>query len=79
MMTVLIQGQKQPSNDIDVYLRPLVDELLQLWAELGVRRGGYRASLTQLDSTRKYSLINEPARLNSLTKRAPNPNLARLN
>ena len=28
---------KQPGNDIDVYLRPLVDELLQLWAEPGVR------------------------------------------
>jgi hypothetical protein len=36
MMPVLIQGPKQPGNDIDVYLRPLVDELLQLWAELGV-------------------------------------------
>jgi hypothetical protein len=28
MMPVLIQGPKQPSNDINVYLRPLVDELL---------------------------------------------------
>jgi hypothetical protein len=37
MMPVLIQGPKQPSNDIDVYLRPLVDELLQLWAKPGVR------------------------------------------
>ncbi|MCL8568105.1 DUF4218 domain-containing protein [Proteus mirabilis] len=37
MMPVLIQGPKQPGNDIDVYLRPLVDELLQLWAEPGVR------------------------------------------
>jgi hypothetical protein len=36
MMPVLIQGPKQPGNDIDVYLRPLVDELLQLWAEPGV-------------------------------------------
>jgi hypothetical protein len=27
MMTVLIQGSKQPGNDIDVYLRPLVEEL----------------------------------------------------
>jgi hypothetical protein len=25
MMSVLIQGPKQPSNDIDVYLRPLVE------------------------------------------------------
>jgi hypothetical protein len=37
MMSVLIQGPKQPGNDIDVYLRPLVDELLQLWAKPGVR------------------------------------------
>src|SRR5664279_640408 len=36
MMPVLIQGPKQPGNDIDVYLRPLVEELLQLWNEKGV-------------------------------------------
>ncbi|XP_022685469.1 uncharacterized protein LOC101776219 [Setaria italica] len=30
-------GPKQPGNDIDVYLRPLVDDLLQLWKEEGVR------------------------------------------
>ncbi|XP_071683720.1 uncharacterized protein [Lolium perenne] len=28
MMPVLIQGPKQPGNDIDVYLKPLVEELL---------------------------------------------------
>ena len=37
MMPVLIQGPKQPGNDIDVYLRPLVDELLLLWKNEGVR------------------------------------------
>jgi hypothetical protein len=37
MMPVRIQGPKQPSNDIDVYLRPLVDELLHLWDVRGVR------------------------------------------
>jgi hypothetical protein len=37
MMPMLIQGPKQPGNNIDVYLRPLVDELLQLWAKPGVR------------------------------------------
>jgi hypothetical protein len=36
MMPVLIQGPKQPNNDIDVYLRPLVEELLQLWKNEGV-------------------------------------------
>ena len=28
---------KQPGNDIDVYLKPLVDDLLLLWKEEGVR------------------------------------------
>jgi hypothetical protein len=37
MMPVLIQVLRQPSNDIDVYLRPLVDELLQLWANPSIR------------------------------------------
>jgi hypothetical protein len=37
MMPVLIPGPKQPGNDIDVYLRPLVEELLLLWHEEGVR------------------------------------------
>ncbi|XP_071680518.1 uncharacterized protein [Lolium perenne] len=36
MMPVLIQGPKQPGNDIDVYLKPLVDELLQMWSIAGV-------------------------------------------
>jgi hypothetical protein len=30
MMPVLIQGPKQPGNNIDMYLRPLVEELLEL-------------------------------------------------
>ena len=37
MMPVLIPGPKQPENDIDVYLRPLVEELLLLWGDEGVR------------------------------------------
>ena len=37
MMSVLIQGPRQPGKDIDVYLRPLVEELLQLEAKPGVR------------------------------------------
>jgi hypothetical protein len=31
MMPLLIQGPKQPGNDIDVYFRPLVDDLKLLW------------------------------------------------
>jgi hypothetical protein len=31
MLTVLVSGPKQPGDRIDVYLRPLVDELKILW------------------------------------------------
>jgi hypothetical protein len=37
IMPVLIQGPKQPENDIDVYLRSLVEEILELWSSIGVR------------------------------------------
>lgn len=30
-MPLLIQGPKQPSYDIDVFLEPLVDEPLEMW------------------------------------------------
>ena len=33
IMPVLIPGPNQIGNDIDVYLRPLVDDLLLLWRE----------------------------------------------
>jgi hypothetical protein len=36
MMPVLIQGPKLPRNDIDVYARPLIEELLELWSGTGV-------------------------------------------
>ena len=31
MMPMLIQGPKQPGNDIDVFLKPLMEDLLKLW------------------------------------------------
>ncbi|XP_026449694.1 uncharacterized protein LOC113349871 [Papaver somniferum] len=33
MMALLIPGKKSPGNDIDVYLRPLIDELKELWKD----------------------------------------------
>ncbi|XP_042426096.1 uncharacterized protein LOC122013955 [Zingiber officinale] len=35
MLTLLIPGPKQPGNDIDVYLEPLVEDLKELW-DIGV-------------------------------------------
>ena len=37
MMPVLIPGPKQPGNDIDVYLKPLIEDLPLLWKEEGFR------------------------------------------
>ncbi|GJV43496.1 transposon protein, CACTA, En/Spm sub-class [Tanacetum coccineum] len=31
MMSLLIQGPKQPGNDIDVYLEPLIEDMKTLW------------------------------------------------
>ncbi|CAM8893894.1 unnamed protein product [Rhodiola kirilowii] len=36
MLSLLISGPRQPGNDIDVYLAPLIDDLKLLWNE-GVR------------------------------------------
>ncbi|GJT84922.1 zinc finger, PHD-type containing protein [Tanacetum coccineum] len=36
MLTLFIPGPKSPSKDIDVYLRPLIDDLKVLWALKGV-------------------------------------------
>ncbi|CAM8956964.1 unnamed protein product [Rhodiola kirilowii] len=36
MLSLLISGPRQPGNDIDVYLSPLIDDLKLLWDE-GVR------------------------------------------
>ena len=33
MMSLLIEGPKQPGNDIDVYLAPLIDDLKTLWGK----------------------------------------------
>ncbi|GKD70664.1 hypothetical protein Tco_1324754, partial [Tanacetum coccineum] len=36
MLTLLIPSPKSPSKDIDAYLRPLIDDLKDLWALKGV-------------------------------------------
>jgi len=33
MLSMIIPGPDSPGNDIDVYLEPLIDELLELWKE----------------------------------------------
>jgi len=33
MLSMMISGPKQPGNDIDVYLTPLIEDLILLWDE----------------------------------------------
>jgi hypothetical protein len=37
IMSLLISGLVQVSNDIDVYLQPLIDDLPVLWERDGIR------------------------------------------
>ena len=36
MLTLLIPGPKSPVKDIDVYLKPLIDDLKELWKIPGI-------------------------------------------
>ena len=33
MLSILIQEPKQPGNDIDVFLKPLMEDMVKLWNE----------------------------------------------
>ena len=33
LLTMLISGPKQPSNDIDVFLEPLIEDMKMLWED----------------------------------------------
>jgi len=33
MLSIMISGPRQPRNDIDVYLSPLIEDLRLLWDE----------------------------------------------
>ena len=35
MLTLLISGPKQPGNDINIFLQPIIDDLKMLW-DVGV-------------------------------------------
>ena len=42
VLSVMISGPRQPGNDIDVYLSPLVEDLAKLWDEGVAVFDGYR-------------------------------------
>nr|GEV75527.1 hypothetical protein CTI12_AA475860 [Tanacetum cinerariifolium] len=70
MLTLLIIGPKSPSKDIDVCLRPLIDDLKVLWALKGVEtidiatgqkwsRKGYKACPTCNEDTSSVRVLGK--------------------
>ncbi|XP_074590037.1 uncharacterized protein LOC141845943 [Curcuma longa] len=61
MLTLLISGPKQPGNDIDVYLAPLIDDLKCLW-DIGVEAyDAYRKETFSLRAVLLWTINDFPA------------------
>ncbi|XP_042400964.1 uncharacterized protein LOC121990995 [Zingiber officinale] len=61
MLTLLIPGPKQPGNDIDVYLEPLVEDLKELW-DIGVETyDAFSKSVFNMKAILKWAINDFPA------------------
>ncbi|XP_062103143.1 uncharacterized protein LOC133814164 [Humulus lupulus] len=61
MLTLLISGPKQPRNDIDVYLAPLIDDLSTLWYEGVDAYDAYRKEEFKLRAVLLWTINDFPA------------------
>lgn len=61
MLTLLIPGPKQPGNDIDVYLQPLVDDLKELWMNGVSCYDAFRHSTFNLKAVLMWTINDFPA------------------
>nr|GEV64602.1 hypothetical protein [Tanacetum cinerariifolium] len=61
MMSLLIQGLKQPGNDIDVYLAPLIDDMKTLWGSSAKVYDAYRKEKFQLRAMIFCTISDFPA------------------
>lgn len=61
MLALLIPGKESPSNNIDVYLQPLIDELKELW-ELGIKTyDSSRSEYFQMRAALLWTINDFPA------------------
>jgi hypothetical protein len=61
MLTLLIRGPKQPGNDIDVYLEPLIEELKELWDQGVDMYDSYSKSNFNLKAILMWTINDFPA------------------
>ena len=62
MLTLLIPGPKSPAKDMDVFLRPLVDELKILWAKGVQTRDASTNTIFRMRATLMWTINDYPAR-----------------
>ena len=62
MLTLLIPGSKSPGKDMDVFLRPLVNELKDLWVEGIVTRDSTTNKMFKLPAALLWIINYFPAR-----------------
>ena len=61
MLTLLISGPKQPGNDIDVYLAPLIDDLKMLWETGVIIEDAFRGDSCTLRAMLMWTINDFPA------------------
>ena len=62
MLTLLIPGPKSPGKDMDIFLRPLVDELKDLWTNGVVTRDSVTNQMFKLRAALLWTVNDFPAR-----------------
>ena len=60
MLSLLIPGPHQPGNEIDFYLKPLVDELKELWEEGVETYDTYNKEHFQMHATLLWTIHDYP-------------------
>ncbi|KAD4586129.1 hypothetical protein E3N88_23730 [Mikania micrantha] len=61
MLTLLITGPKSPGKDIDVFLRPLVDELKTLWTDGVQMRDAHTETIFTMHAALLWTINDYPA------------------
>jgi hypothetical protein len=61
MLSLLISGPKQPGNDIDIYLEPLIDDLKTLWEGVNEVYDAYRQEYFTLRAVLLWTINDFPA------------------
>ena len=64
MLFMMIPSPRQPGNDIDVYLSPLIEDLTKLWDEGVVVFDGYRNETFKLRAMLFYTINDFPSYVN---------------